>query len=60
MNLDSKIVQKTLQSFLTDVTPKVLTSPDISSVASLTGDYSINKRKHEGDDKSSIKKNMNN
>lgn len=56
MNLDSKIVQKTLQSFLTDVAPNVLTSPDISSVASLTGDYSINKREDEGDKKPSIKK----
>ena len=30
MNLDSNIVQKTIQSLLTDVAPKVLTSPDIS------------------------------
>ena len=37
MNLDSKIVKKTMQSLLTDVAPKVLT-PDISNVASLTGD----------------------
>jgi hypothetical protein len=37
MNLDSKLVQKTMQSLLTDVAPRVLT-PDISNVASLTGD----------------------
>jgi len=37
MNLDSKLVQKTMQSLLTDVSPRVLT-PDISNVASLTGD----------------------
>jgi hypothetical protein len=37
MNLDSKLVQKTMQSLLTDVSPKVLT-PDISNVASITGD----------------------
>lgn len=36
MNLDSKLVQKTMQSLLTDVSPKVLT-PDISNVASITG-----------------------
>jgi hypothetical protein len=30
MNLDSNLVQKTIQSLLTDVAPKVLTSPDIS------------------------------
>lgn len=38
MNLDSKIVQKTMQSLLTDVAPKVLTTPDISNVVSITGD----------------------
>jgi hypothetical protein len=37
MNLDSNIVQKTMQSLLTDVAPNVLT-PDISNVASITGD----------------------
>ena len=37
MNLDSKLVQKTMQSLLTDVAPRVLT-PDISNIASLTGD----------------------
>lgn len=37
MNLDSKLVQKTMQSLLTDVAPRVLT-PDISNVASITGD----------------------
>lgn len=37
MNLDSNIVQKTMQSLLTDVAPRVLT-PDISNVASITGD----------------------
>ena len=36
MNLDSNIVQKTIQSLLTDVTPKVLTSPDISNAVLLT------------------------
>ena len=38
MNLDSKNVQKTMQSFLTNITPKLLrttTSPDISNVVSL-------------------------
>jgi hypothetical protein len=38
MNLDSKFVQKTMQSLLTDVAPKVLTTPDISNVASIVGD----------------------
>lgn len=37
MNLDSKLVQKTMQSLLTDVSPRVLT-PDISNVVSITGD----------------------
>jgi hypothetical protein len=37
MNLDSKLVQKTMQSLLTDVSPRVLT-PDISNVASIIGD----------------------
>lgn len=36
MNFNSKLVQKTMQSLLTDVAPKVLT-PDISNVASITG-----------------------
>ena len=37
MNLDSKLVQKTMQSLLTDVAPRVLT-PDISNVVSIAGD----------------------
>jgi hypothetical protein len=37
MNLDSNLVQKTMQSLLTDVSPRVLT-PDISNVVSITGD----------------------
>jgi hypothetical protein len=58
MNLDSKIVQKTIQSLLTDVTPNVLTTPDISNVVSLTGDsnstshkMNTHKSKHEDKDK---------
>ena len=36
MNLDSKNIQKTMQSFLTNVAPKLLTTtPDVSNVASL-------------------------
>jgi hypothetical protein len=35
MNLDSRIIQKTIQSLLTDVAPNVLTTPDISNVVSL-------------------------
>ncbi len=49
MNLDSKIVQKTLQSLLTDVAPKVLTSPDISSVASLTTGTSTSTGNHKNE-----------
>ena len=45
MNLDSNIVQKTIQSLLTDVTPKVLTSPDISNAVLLT-DSVQNVREH--------------
>ena len=41
MNLNSKIVQKTMQSLLTDVAPKVLTTPDISNVTSLTSDARV-------------------
>jgi len=44
MNLDSKIVQKTIRSLLTDV---ALTSPDISSVASLTTTTDIDADKSE-------------
>ena len=49
MNLDSKLVQKTMQSLLTDVSPRVLT-PDISNVASLTGDgrVDVHNRRHKG------------
>jgi len=48
MNLDSKIVQKTIQSLLTDVAPKVLTTPDISNVVSLTlTDDSYNSENHK-------------
>jgi len=32
MNLDLNIIQKTIQSLLTDVTPKVLTTPDIPDI----------------------------
>ena len=58
MNLDSNIVKKTIQSLLTDVTPKVLTSPDISNAVSLTDDVEVikRKRKHERKDKVSEKK----
>jgi len=41
MNLNSNIVQKTIQSLLTDVnvvTQKILTPPDISEIASLNAD----------------------
>jgi hypothetical protein len=41
MNLDSKIVQKTIQSLLADVTPKVLTSPDISNAVLLTDEIRV-------------------
>lgn len=47
MNLDSKIVQKTIQSLLTDVAPKILTSPDISSVVSITSDADAGTDSHE-------------
>ena len=47
MNLDSKIVQKTIQSLLTDVAPKILTSPDISSVVSITSDAGTDSHSHE-------------
>ena len=57
MNLDSKIVQKTIQSLLTDVAPNVLTTPDISSVASLTTDSGTDKRKSKIEEEdSTIKK----
>jgi len=45
MNLYFNIVQKTIQSLLTDVTPKVLTSPDISNAVLLT-DSVQNVREH--------------
>ncbi len=47
MNLDSNIVQKTIQSLLTDVTPKVLTSPDISNAISLTDDFQTSHKKEK-------------
>jgi hypothetical protein len=58
MNLDSKLVQKTLQSLLTDVTQKVLTTPtpDISSVALLTTDRSNDKHERKRQEDSTIKK----
>ena len=42
MNLDSSIIQKTIQSLLTDVAPKVLTTPDISNAVLLTDDVQSN------------------
>jgi hypothetical protein len=48
MNLDSKLVQKTMQSLLTDVAPKVLTTPDISNVVSITGDGDSSGNGHDG------------
>jgi hypothetical protein len=51
MNLDSKIVQKTIQSLLTDVAPKILTSPDISSVVSIgDADADGHERKHKSEE----------
>lgn len=60
MNLDSKIVQKTIQSLLTDITPN-LTTPDISNVVSLTGDsnstnHKMNTHKSKNEDKDKIHK----
>jgi hypothetical protein len=51
MNLDSNIVKKTIQSLLTDVTPKVLTSPDISNAVSLTDDVQVLKREYKVSEK---------
>jgi len=59
MNLDSNIVKKTMQSLLTDVAPRVLT-PDISNVASLTGDGHHNRSSQRRRQKTSKKKNKTN
>jgi hypothetical protein len=61
MNLDSNIIQKTIQSLLTDVTPKMLTGPkvlttidipDISEVIELSTSASADEQheQHEQDD----------
>jgi len=57
MNLDSNIIQKTIQSLLTDVTPKVLTTmtaitdiPDINEISkmiALSTSASADKKSHE-------------
>jgi hypothetical protein len=59
MNLDSKLVQKTMQSLLTDVSPRVLT-PDISNVASITGDGHRIRSSQRRRQKTSKKKNKTN
>ena len=51
MNLDSNIVKRTIQSLLTDVTPKVLTSPDISNAVLLTDDVQVLKREYKVSEK---------
>lgn len=51
MNLDSNIVKRTIQSLLTDVTPKVLTSPDISNAVLLTDDVQVLKRGYKVSEK---------
>jgi hypothetical protein len=53
MNLDSKIIQKTIQSLLTDVTPKVLTLLDDGGVSEPRSEEQDQKR-HETSEKHSF------
>jgi hypothetical protein len=52
MNLDSNIIQKTIQSLLTDVTPKVLTTssiPDISELSAISTSASAYEQQEQDD-----------
>jgi hypothetical protein len=52
MNLDSNIIQKTIQSLLTDVTPKVLTTssiPDISELSTISTSASAYEQQEQDD-----------
>lgn len=52
MNLDSNIIQKTIQSLLTDVTPKVLTTssiPDISELSAISTSASAYEQQEQND-----------
>jgi hypothetical protein len=52
MNLDSNIIQKTIQSLLTDVTPKVLMTssiPDISELSTISTSASAYEQQEQDD-----------